>query len=851
MIASQAYDTEAIKSRVDCRDLMRRFYPHHFKRSKSRYDVYYAFNRDDNKKPALRIYADGVKDFGGSGESWNVFQLTANALNLDIKNDFPKICEYLTSGNIPLSDTPRPEREHNPSEPPSAAWQAAIMPYIDQWELNLWESPQMVDYLRTKRGLSDETIRQFRIGYNPSWADMRCNGDVLKVAPGITIAWFADGQLYAVRVRTFDDYLDKYMSVTGSKPSSGLFNADSITSGQDVLIVEGEFDCMLAAQNGVTAVTRGSAGDHRNITDKWLNRLKSASSVYGLLDNDKAGQEATEALFQQLENFIPLPLPEGKDLTDYVLSGGQVVDILQRTELATIAADMRRNPVHSEPHTGSDTPLLPGAAYDMPIGELTALLNTFHKGSTALVYAELRALHRIGKIGDYLDTSMMIELTDFDPKTVYKALSEIAEFTDILTPLTQDEIVSIKTFFQDVGVGSYSKPLPSQLGKNSTSGRMATLYRVDFSHEQAALTDAAHRVSIPHYHKSTLATLTGRMVLAAGGNASEYKTAKEVIQAAQSNQDREVQNELSVLWAGNGDDWIGLHALMESGFTVDSSGLHSLRELRVRAYTTFLKSIGNTQRRTVLCYLLGCSDTELSHVIQKANYRTVAQYQECEINSQNLDNEIIHLNRTLKGKVTDFRIEFKTGSDVYCNIFKDKQWREKISDYAPEADRVIAIVRVASLHVPLTEDEIKAQQEAEKEAETDNEQVETVAESAITPDENSVTDEPPQEQQGREIDPIMSDENPVFIRRQFLMVIDRLNPYTVADGQVLRDGQVIAAPDCDLRTLLEIVLQATVDDIRKPLPQVTPQADKVEAYSVEYDNNTYSQWKAQSANIPF
>lgn len=348
------FDADAIRQRVDCRDLMQQFFPQHFVRSKGKYDIYWSFIRDDGRKPAVRAYADGVKDFGGSGDYWDCFALTAEALNLSLEHDFPKICDYLSNGNILLADTPRPKTEQKPLEPPDAEWQAAIIPYVELWENNLWANPRVLDYLRIERGFSDEIIRQFRLGYNPDWCDIRCNGDILKAAPGITLPWFADNQLYAVRVRTRqgslsqysghnDSYLDKYLSVTGSKPSAGLFNADGLIPNQNAVLVEGEFDCMLAAQFGLNAVTRGSAGDHQHINPQWLDKLTQADTVFSLLDNDTAGQNATDALLKQLKNVVPLSLPvDSNDLTDYVQTGGAIEALFRDLEQATHAAQERR-----------------------------------------------------------------------------------------------------------------------------------------------------------------------------------------------------------------------------------------------------------------------------------------------------------------------------------------------------------------------------------------------------------------------------------------------------------------------------------------------------------------------------
>lgn len=327
-------DTNAIKQ-LNCRNVVRNLLgtPIHSNRG---YDRYFSPFREDGRKPSLTVYETGVKDYGGSGQSWDVIGFTMDFLNLD----FLSACEYL-SGKTSFQPTIPTQKRSFSISAPSSAWQVATMQQITKYEKNLRQAPAILEYLRQERGLSDKTIHQYRLGYNPAWDEFRADGKLCKVAPGIVIPWIADETLYAVRIRTrtgklasaagYDDsYLDnKYMSITGSHQSAGLFGVDGLTPRKTVIITEGEFDAMLASQEtGFHAITRGSASNHRNITDEWLEKLQSAKTIYGILDTDTAGQDASDALLTRLDNFIPLTLASGKDITEYLLENHGSVDAI-------------------------------------------------------------------------------------------------------------------------------------------------------------------------------------------------------------------------------------------------------------------------------------------------------------------------------------------------------------------------------------------------------------------------------------------------------------------------------------------------------------------------------------------
>src|SRR5690606_22239632 len=87
----------------------------------------------------------------------------------------------------------------------------------------------------------------------------------------------------------------KYLNVTGSKLRGALFNGDAVQPDKPLLIVEGEFDAMLAGQLlDLAVITPGPVSN--TLTNRQLEHIRAASVVYILMDNDEAGQGAAQSL---------------------------------------------------------------------------------------------------------------------------------------------------------------------------------------------------------------------------------------------------------------------------------------------------------------------------------------------------------------------------------------------------------------------------------------------------------------------------------------------------------------------------------------------------------------------------
>jgi len=206
-------------------------------------------------------------------------------------------------------------------KPPTDEWQAAARQAIAICEKQLFEpaGARALAYLQ-KRGLTDKTIKTFRLGFSGGFSQ----GD-LYIPHGITIPAFANGVLWYLKIRT--NGKPKYKLVTGSKPAA-IFNADNLATARECLIVEGEINAMIGHQtiNDVIAVaSMGSAGNRPELV-AWGPYFINKTIIFALYDDDDAGQAGALALYKQLgERVKMVTLPNGAgDLNDYYTAGGDV-----------------------------------------------------------------------------------------------------------------------------------------------------------------------------------------------------------------------------------------------------------------------------------------------------------------------------------------------------------------------------------------------------------------------------------------------------------------------------------------------------------------------------------------------
>lgn len=126
----------------------------------------------------------------------------------------------------------------------------------------LWrtEGRRALDYLKTKRGLSEDTIDAAQLGYI-SGEPREWNAiDGLKVPCRITIPWYAHGVVWGIKVRRASGE-QRYQEVSGGNIKGCLYLADHIQPGLPLVLTEGEFDALIAWQAGKVKLSAAPAID--------------------------------------------------------------------------------------------------------------------------------------------------------------------------------------------------------------------------------------------------------------------------------------------------------------------------------------------------------------------------------------------------------------------------------------------------------------------------------------------------------------------------------------------------------------------------------------------------------------
>jgi len=245
---------------------------------------------------------------------------------------------------------------HGPVSPPSEKWQHAARLYVRLTQQKLWSDggKGALSYLMGTRGLHEETIRRFGLGYNPkghnqpgtAWG---LDGQKVWCAMGVTIPCEIDGVLWYVKTRRpvlgGDGHPDalaralshkvsfatdkKYFAVKGGV-ANAMYGADDLTSdGRPLLVCEGEFDAMLAWQelrDLCDVCTLGASKGKGGIPAQWRLSLLPYDLILVAYDVDGngAGDKYAAGLLEQSRRAHRIKVPMRCDLTDYHNIGGDL-----------------------------------------------------------------------------------------------------------------------------------------------------------------------------------------------------------------------------------------------------------------------------------------------------------------------------------------------------------------------------------------------------------------------------------------------------------------------------------------------------------------------------------------------
>lgn len=183
---------------------------------------------------------------------------------------------------------------------------------IEGWHENLLANTHRILWLMNHRGVDHETIVERKIGWQPLENSANGGRYTLPILD-------EDGAL--VNVRRYDpkEKYRKMLSLTGYGSPVRLFPIENLVNSQRILLVEGEWDALIASQFGVPAVSgTGGAG---TFSAKWLPYF-AGKDVVIMYDNDEAGHTGARVAASKLAGVAAsvrvgtVPGPEGSDVAD-------------------------------------------------------------------------------------------------------------------------------------------------------------------------------------------------------------------------------------------------------------------------------------------------------------------------------------------------------------------------------------------------------------------------------------------------------------------------------------------------------------------------------------------------------
>lgn len=217
-----------------------------------------------------------------------------------------------TTHKAHIKPAPKVEEDHSLTRDEATA-------IVLEGQERLWSSKgaDALEYLRSERGLTDDTIHNARLGWTPrSIARKKDDGEPYPFS-GLLVPWLDGDRLEMVKVRQFTGRA-KYLTVFKSEPEV-YPSVETIAAGRPLVIVEGEFDNLLMGQQlpEVSVVTFGSASG--SASRRVLMAMLVAGRRFLATDSDEAGESVAAKFPGQFTRVKPLG--DCKDWTDLHQTG--------------------------------------------------------------------------------------------------------------------------------------------------------------------------------------------------------------------------------------------------------------------------------------------------------------------------------------------------------------------------------------------------------------------------------------------------------------------------------------------------------------------------------------------------
>lgn len=271
-------------------------------------------------------------------------------------------------------EPPAPEPEPSDGRWRPYTWANGLVPACER---ALWgETPEAKaarDYLLTVRRLSEDAVREFRLGLyvDPSGEPVVMRGRPVVVIPLIDDTEHpVSAKFRSVPVVGTCEHCDSPRGCTKCRDYRNckgrplpLYGAHRLSNDLDmpVIMVEGEMDVLAAHTYGLTANVVSTTSGAGTFTDEWLDLLEPYSSFIGVYDADEKGDEGWAKVAADLGVYrcSRAKLPR-KDLGDCLMAGleaGRIERAIGRAEpmhgIAMRKADDYADPIEiliNEPH---------------------------------------------------------------------------------------------------------------------------------------------------------------------------------------------------------------------------------------------------------------------------------------------------------------------------------------------------------------------------------------------------------------------------------------------------------------------------------------------------------------------
>jgi len=176
--------------------------------------------------------------------------------------------------------------------------------------------------LRERRGLSDDTLRRFQLGWDGERVTIPVFDEFNNLVNFRRYKWNSNDDQWKVL-----NFVDEVGNTYGEVRIFGMENLMDDTV-EEIVWCEGEMDRIINEQYGFpTSCPTSGAGSWR---PEWTRLFRGKKRVYIAQDNDEAGRNATQKLCEKLYRVVdvyiiqwPENYPKKGDITDFYTKCGQ------------------------------------------------------------------------------------------------------------------------------------------------------------------------------------------------------------------------------------------------------------------------------------------------------------------------------------------------------------------------------------------------------------------------------------------------------------------------------------------------------------------------------------------------